>query len=175
MPRPIIDGGTLMCRVGVAQGFDRGARGDLAEQGQFDLAGAWCRAGDFGRGNHRAATRVRPGVATAFDHLRGKTVGFGTGFLGIDAGFIGQAQDFECTGPVGEAADKPAFLKARDQAVDTGLDFRPSASFISSKEGATPVAFRRSLIKISNWCCFRVSMRRKSPVRGSYRVCPLVH
>src|SRR5215472_2693887 len=42
------------------------------------------------------------------------------------------------------------------------LDLRPSASFISSKEGETPSSARRRLMKVSNSCCLRVSMSWRS-------------
>lgn len=38
------------------------------------------------------------------------------------------------------------------------LDLRSSASFISSKDGETPVSFKRSLMKQTSSCCFAVSI-----------------
>ena len=40
------------------------------------------------------------------------------------------------------------------------FDLRSSASFISSKDGGTPVSYRRSWISMSNSCCLRVSIGR---------------
>jgi len=59
------------------------------------------------------------------------------------------------------------------------LERRSSASFISSKEGGTPVSFRRSLMNRNSSNCLRVSIVVKSPYpcpppRPGLSACPAI-
>ena len=62
---------------------------------------------------------------------------------------------------------KPRSSSARIRRWMPDLERRSSASFISSKEGGTPVSFRRSLMKRSSSLCLRVNIQALSLLGGS--------
>ena len=51
------------------------------------------------------------------------------GCRGADTRLVGQAQDFERAGPVGQPPDESALFEPGDQPVDTGLGFEPEGVF----------------------------------------------
>ena len=106
----------------VAQRLDRRAGGDAAVERQ-------------------AGTSDRPVVGTGRAILEDRprsTLGVKrAGPLGRRV--LGQAHHFQRPRAVGQAADEAAFLQPGDQPVDARFGLQPSASFISSNEGETPV------------------------------------
>ena len=70
----------------------------------------------------------------------------------------GSLHHFQGAGAVRQAAQETAFLQRGDQPVDARLGRQsPGASFISSKEGETPVSLIRSWMNMSSSCCLRVN------------------
>ena len=138
----------------VLDGRNRRAGGDPAHDGDRDVAAAL-----FHRGRRGLGLVGKP----AFDDARREAL-----LPRRAADGLGQAENFQRAGAVGQAADEAASSSAVIRRWMPDLDLRSSASFISSNEGGTPDLRRRSWMKRSSSCCFASAwLAFTAPSRGA--------
>ncbi len=93
------------------------------------------------------------------DHARGEAARLRGGSDRLGGRRIGHAKNFQRTGAVRQAAEEAALLQRMIRRWMPDFDLRSSASFISSKDGGTPLSCIRAWMNWSSSSCLRVSMR----------------